>query len=579
VSAIRPNLVIYDQRIRFIELLGKGGQAEVWKGVECGTLTHRIVAIKVLCVRLEERASAENAAKIKNLKDAEAALWPLCQDSPHVVQLYYAFETVEAIEDDEYVLLGFVMEFSPLGDLGRRLDAEGLEFSSTMEARQFLLDLAWAVKTGHDVGVIHNDIKPQNVILFPSADGGIRPKLMDFGTSMTEGEPGLAGGTPEYMAPERFEGIVSMKSDVYSLGVLFYEIITRKHFFTAESVRQRECKSDHRHRRAPGQPTLEPIRRRIDDEMANLVEKMLANDPDGRPGLAHIVRAISIAITRSMVDESPTPEHASLLDCDTYRWNSRVHEVMGHRLQYHLIRGRAPQIDIPWLCSNLDEASIRGYSLYRILGGFDYILRTWTSPVTASKLDGLMERFQAVFQGEVRRFLVRDYVGVPAAIPLKLETRDSVLETSYEAAGCDDALEALKRWELATSLLSESGENPVRFFVAVNLSSTGRFHIGACKDSLFRVLDHLEEVKHLSMYVGDGDLQILIKFRLVSFLDYRGVFEKLLEASAGMIGLNVTFQSFVELDQRGYLESDDGPLQEELSEHARLCHPGERQPA
>jgi hypothetical protein len=154
-----------------------------------------------------------------------------------------------------------------------------------------------------------------------------------------------------------------------------------------------------------------------------------------------------------------------------------------------------------------------------------------------------------------------------------------VLETSYEAAGCDDALEALKRWELATSLLSESGENPVRFFVAVNLSSTGRFHIGACKDSLFRVLDHLEEVKHLSMYVGDGDLQILIKFRLVSFLDYRGVFEKLLEASAGMIGLNVTFQSFVELDQRGYLESDDGPLQEELSEHARLCHPGERQPA
>jgi hypothetical protein len=401
---------------------------------------------------------------------------------------------------------------------------------------------------------------------------------MDFGTSIPASVPEQAGGTPEYMAPERFDGVASTKSDVYSLGVLFYEIITLEHFFTVEGVRPREQRSESGHRHNLGQPTLEPIRRRIDDDMASLIQKMLATDPDRRPGVAQVVNAISIAITQSMIDAAPVHDDVSLLDRGRYRWNTRVHEVLNHRLRYHLIRGRAPQIDIPWFVSNLAEASIQGYSLYRILGGFDYVLRTWTSPVTGSKLDGVMERFQTLCQGEHRHYLVRDYVGVPGATPLDCETPDALLEALYEASGCDDPFDELKSRGLTASLLSESGGNPVRFFIAVNSSNRDDFHVGACKDGLFRVLDRLDEVKHLSMYVGEGDYQILIKFRLASFLEYRGVFEKLLDESATMTGMNLTFQSFVELDETGYFESDDGPLQAELNEYARLWHPGERSP-
>jgi eukaryotic-like serine/threonine-protein kinase len=123
---------------------------------------------------------------------------------------------------------------------------DGRRFSGA-EAVRIGIELAQAIEAVHAAGLLHRDIKPHNVMI--ARDGGV--VLMDFGTGRERDDvstPGLAG-TPLYMAPELLSGgAPTVQSDIYSLGVLLYHLVSRSYPVQAGTLR-RLRRAHHRHHR------------------------------------------------------------------------------------------------------------------------------------------------------------------------------------------------------------------------------------------------------------------------------------------------------------------------------------------
>ena len=163
------------------------------------------------------------------------------------------------------------------------------------EAASILDEIASALIAAHDKGIIHRDLKPDNVFLVALAGRWPEPKLLDWGLAkLATPAPGakrtLAGqvlGTPVYMSPEQARGgDVDHRTDIYALGVVSYEMLTGDAPFRGRSsldtmVAHQEDPVPPLSARVPGLP----------DELGQLIEAMLAKEPDGRPTLA-AVRAV-----------------------------------------------------------------------------------------------------------------------------------------------------------------------------------------------------------------------------------------------------------------------------------------------
>jgi len=209
-------------KYQITELLGQGAMAEVYKAFH--PTLEREVAIKVIHPRL-----AEDPCSVDRFWREAKVVAALRH--PGIVQVY-DFE----VESD---ILYMVMEFVPGESLQERLAAlhNGGERMSLDEALCLLRLTVQAVAYAHGQGVVHRDLKPANVLLTVED----RPVLTDFGLSKMVGAERLADsgaivGTPTYMSPEQGEGEAGdERSDVYSLGVMLYELTTGNPPFSAES--------------------------------------------------------------------------------------------------------------------------------------------------------------------------------------------------------------------------------------------------------------------------------------------------------------------------------------------------------
>ncbi len=201
-------------------LIGQGGMGAVYRARH--RHLDRLVAIKVL--RPAGLANAAEAAAFAERFEREARVLAKL-DHPHIVRIY-DFGRSEGPEPFFYLVLEYV-EGASLRDLLRdgRLTAK--------EALEFVPQLCDALQTAHDIGVVHRDVKPENILV----DGAGRVRIADFGLAkLRDGEPAALGltrtdqvfGTPHYMAPEqlRASGAVDHRSDLYSLGVVLYEMLT-----------------------------------------------------------------------------------------------------------------------------------------------------------------------------------------------------------------------------------------------------------------------------------------------------------------------------------------------------------------
>jgi len=183
---------------------------------------------------------------------------------PSVVQLYDL-----GISDDHAWL---VMEYFKEGDLRRRMRA-GMRPRSALRAA---IAIARALEAMHAAGVLHRDLKPGNVML--REDGS--PALIDFGMSKDTvlahevTDTGLIFGTPHYMSPEQGHGEpIDARSDIYSLGVIVYEMLTREKPFAAENP----MAIIYKHRKEPVPRLPEPY-----EALQPIIERFLAKDPQDR---------------------------------------------------------------------------------------------------------------------------------------------------------------------------------------------------------------------------------------------------------------------------------------------------------
>jgi serine/threonine protein kinase len=207
-------------RYRILEPLGQGGMATVYKAYD--TRLEREVAVKV--IRTELFGSAVQEGLLKRFGREAMALAKLIH--PNIVSV---------IDYGNYAGSPYlVMPYLPGGTLKQHMG----KLIPWREATRVLLPVARALQYAHEQGIIHRDVKPSNILLTPSGE----PMLTDFGIAkildVEEGQT-LTGtgmvGTPEYMAPEQWVGKVTPQSDVYSLGVVFYEMVTGRTPYRAET--------------------------------------------------------------------------------------------------------------------------------------------------------------------------------------------------------------------------------------------------------------------------------------------------------------------------------------------------------
>jgi serine/threonine protein kinase len=204
--------------------IGRGGMGIVYRARD--RRLKRQVAIKLLPPELAFRSEI----KTRFLREAETAAQ---LSHPNIVPIY----TV----DEQAGLVFFVMAYISGDNLAKRLHERGV--LTTDETRKILRDVADALAYAHECGVVHRDIKPDNILL--DAVTG-RPMVTDFGIAraMDSGgdsrltATGMAIGTPAYMSPEQAAGDrqIDGRSDLYSLGILGYQMLTGEPPFTAGST-------------------------------------------------------------------------------------------------------------------------------------------------------------------------------------------------------------------------------------------------------------------------------------------------------------------------------------------------------
>ena len=201
---------ILDDRYEIIELIGSGGMANVYKAL-CHRL-NRYDAVKIM--RDETAANTELRRRFCAESQAVAML-----SHPNIVSVY----DVSHSDDVEYIVMELIEGITLKQYLQKKSVLE------PAEVLDFTIQIAKALEHAHSKGIIHRDIKPQNIMLLK--DGMI--KVADFGIASLESDieenNGEAVGSVHYIAPEQARGQApDARSDIYSLGIVMYEMLTGK---------------------------------------------------------------------------------------------------------------------------------------------------------------------------------------------------------------------------------------------------------------------------------------------------------------------------------------------------------------
>jgi serine/threonine-protein kinase len=274
-------------RYRVAGLLGRGGMGEVYRATDL-TLG-QAVALKFLPDSLsrDDRAVARFYNEVRMARQVT---------HPNVCRVY----DIGATEGAHYISMEFV-DGEDLASLLRRIGR--LPVDKAVEiARRLCAGLAAA----HEKGMLHRDLKPANVMI----DGRGRAVIMDFGLAGLgeQLQSDVRSGTPAYMSPEQLAGTeVTMKSDLYALGLVLYELFTGKRAFEAASLMELMQQQE---RGAP--PSISSTVKDLDPAVEGVILRCLQHDPRRRPASALAVAAglpggdpLAAAV---LAGETPSPE-------------------------------------------------------------------------------------------------------------------------------------------------------------------------------------------------------------------------------------------------------------------------------
>jgi eukaryotic-like serine/threonine-protein kinase len=270
-----------DEKYRIEQRLSAGGMGAVYRARHL--LMDRPVALKVL----HQRLLADEAARIRFQREARTAVRLRHQNAVNVTDFG---ETA-----DGYVYL--VMDLLEGPTLREILAREAP--IETARAISIMLQASAAVAAAHEAGIIHRDLKPSNILVTQRPDVPAVVKVLDFGVAklaayalddddpaITLRQAGALIGTPRYMAPEQYNGDdLTPAADVYSLGVILYEMLTGMAPFTGSTPVEIAAKhvSD-----SPHPPRN--IVAAIPEDVARVVLHALEKSPEDRPANGHEFR-------------------------------------------------------------------------------------------------------------------------------------------------------------------------------------------------------------------------------------------------------------------------------------------------
>jgi len=257
---LQPGTIV-NGRYEIVKCLGTGSMGMVY-ACRHRELAGHLVAMKVLFSEV-----ARDSVAAQRFRNEIVASYGVSH--PNVVRAYEYFRDGD--------LIAFTMEYIGGGDLADRISAD--ETIPIEETVRMLSQMCSGVQAIHDAGIVHRDLKPENILLTPQGD----IKITDFGIARQGGGPRLTEhggvvGTIDYVSPEYLEkSQVDARSDIYAMGVLAYEMITRESPFKGQSLIETMTM---RLRTDPRPP--HELRPECSEELSNIVLRAMVRDPDRR---------------------------------------------------------------------------------------------------------------------------------------------------------------------------------------------------------------------------------------------------------------------------------------------------------
>lgn len=280
-------ICLVDQRIgkyRLVRKLGEGGMGSVFEAV------HAEIGQRAAVKLLKPELSSE-AKHVKRFFD-EAKLLSMVSN-PGLIKIY----DFDRTDDGQVYIVMELLEGETLWSRFEKAQTSGAQVGLPVEyVARLVKQVASALAAVHERGILHRDLKPDNIFIVKDSEAvtGERAKILDFGIARLQdpsGEgrhttAGVAIGTPTYMSPEQCEANpnITDRVDVYSLGIMSYELLTGAPPFKSESLA-----SVLRMHLTRDPPPLPPS---IPEPLAALVMQMLAKEAKERPSMTEVTQRI-----------------------------------------------------------------------------------------------------------------------------------------------------------------------------------------------------------------------------------------------------------------------------------------------